>query len=195
MAGTHEAMGFRIRLLIAASFVAVISCACGTSPGTNGAAANVGRGSTTTTPAPQITATTNVHSAAETSYKGSAQAVTIEQLLEGRVNAPPINVGTIVNFIGRVERFLYSGPGQVSGLILRDTTSTSTVCVQLSDRASAADVHTPHFMNSGDAVAIWGVWQGPASVDSYPAGSTTCPGVVSETYLSDTTTGRSDDQS
>jgi hypothetical protein len=132
--------------------------------------------------------------AGEAPYKDAAQAVTIQQLVDGRVNAPSFSIGTIVTFTGVIQTILSNGAGQASGLIIDDPTSSVTICVRLSARARTADQSTPNFMKATDTVTIWGEWLGPASVVSSPSGSTMYPAVVSEMYLTDTTTGRSDDQ-
>jgi hypothetical protein len=147
--------------------------------------------STTTTAA----TTTTTAPVGETSYKDSAQAITVQELVDGRVNAPNLAIGTVVTFSGVLQQLLFSDPGQVGGLILADTTSSASICIQLSARATTDDESMSNFMNVTDMVTIWGAWQGTGSVADFPLGPKTCPAVVAESYLRDTTTGQSDDES
>jgi hypothetical protein len=179
--------------IVAATFVAATLSACASSPGTPGAASTQGASHTPTTSlTPQPTPPAVNTPAAEASYKESAEVVTIEQLVIGRINAPNFPIGTVVTYSGTIQRFLHYSSGQISGLILKDLHSSDVLCVHLSARASAADGNTSHFMNPMDVVTIWGVWQAAASVDNYPQGPTTYPAVVNEMFLSDSTTGTSD---
>jgi hypothetical protein len=178
--------------IFAGSLIALTIAGCGSTLGTKGAISNHNENPTTTTSVPQSTAPNENPPEGEASYKDSAQAISIEELVDGRVNAPNLAVGTVVTFTGVIQQFLYYSSGHASGLIIKDATSSTTVCVQLSTQASTADQDTLSFMNVMDMVTIWGEWQGTASVANHPPCPTTSPTVVSEMYLTDTTTGNSD---
>jgi hypothetical protein len=176
-----------------AVFVVLALAGCSSSPGTHGAASNqTGRHSTTTSAVAHTTSPIVNTPAGEASYKNSAEVVTIEQLVDGRINAPTFPVGTLVTFSGTIERFLHYSSGKVSGLVLKDATSPAVIYVRLSDRATAADSGAPNFMDPMNVVTVWGTWQADASVENYPPGPTTYSAVVKETFLSDLTTGTSD---
>lgn len=178
--------------VVAATLVVLTLAGCASNPGTPGAASNQPKTHTSTTPlVPQSTSPVVSTPAAEAAYKDSAEVVTIGQLVNGRINAPTFSVGTVVTFSGTIQRLLHSRSGQVTGLILKDSTA-DVICVRLSTRASTADGHTSDLMNPMDLVTVWGTWQAAASVDSYPPGTTTYPSVVNEMFLSDSTTGASD---
>lgn len=178
---------------VAASFVALVLAGCASTPRTHSAASSQSREHTTTIPlVPQTTSPVVNTPAGEASYKDDAEVVTIEQLVNGRINAPTFSVGTVVTISGTIQRFLHYSSGQVSGLILKDSTSSTVICVRLSARASAADGRTSNLMDPMDVVTIWGAWRAAASVDNYPAGPTSYPAVVNEMFLSDSTTGASD---
>jgi hypothetical protein len=177
----------------AAIFLVLALGGCSSSPGTLGAASNqTGKHATTTSAVTHTTSPIVNTPAAEASYKNSAEVVTIEQLVDGRINAPTFSVGTVVTFSGTIERFLHYSSGKVSGLVLKDATSPAVIYVRLSERATAADSEAPNFMDPMDVVTVWGNWQADASVDNFPPGPTTYSGVVEEVFLSDLTTGTSD---
>jgi hypothetical protein len=176
---------------VAVCVLAFTLAGCG-STGSKGATSNHNERVTTTTAVPQTTVPSVGPTESETSYKASATAITIAELVNGRLNAPNLPIGTLVTFTGTIQRLLQGGSGQTSGLILKDTTSSVTVCIPLSTRAVTADAATAGFMSAMDTVTIWGAWEGTASA----AGRPVCPTsstVVSEMYLTDDTTGHSDD--
>jgi hypothetical protein len=178
--------------LSVAALLVVALAGCGSTPRSTGGTSHYGATSTTA-PISQATEPVVHPPAGEAAYKAAAQAVTTGELVNGPVNAPGYSVGLIVTFSGVIQSVLSNSTGQASGLILDDSASTSTICIRLSSEATSLKETTPNFMTVKDAVTVWGEWDGPASVASYPAGSTMYPAVVSEMYLTDTTTGQSDD--
>jgi hypothetical protein len=179
--------------LFAVSLLVATLAGCGATSGTSGANSSQS-GTTTTAPVSQATMPVVRPPAGEAGYKATANAVTIDELVNGRVNAPSFSIGTIVTFAGVIQSVLSDSSGRATGLIVDDTTSSATICVQLSARASALKESRVHFLNAKDMVTVWGAWRGPASVVNFPHGSTAYPAVTIEMYLTDTTTGQSDDE-
>lgn len=131
----------------------------------------------TSTPAPATTLQTPA------GYKASAQNVTVSHL----VNDPSIYDGTVVTFTGTIVNFLQDSSGVTTAMNVSDPNDpTSIVYVQLSPTADVTQ------MNKSDTVTIWGDGQGTAS-GTNAFGATINVSAVSETYLTNTSTGYSDD--
>ncbi|MGD0880504.1 MAG: hypothetical protein ABSB09_02900 [Acidimicrobiales bacterium] len=154
-------------------------------------ASTASSGTTTTTTAapssstaaePSTTTTTLSQAQIVQQYENGATAATISQLS----NDPSNYNGETVIFTGTIDKFLQDSSGNTAAMNVADPNNPLAVAyVQLS---STADVTQ---MNTGDTVEIWGDGQGNVSGKN-AFGGTVSQCAVTETYLTDQTTGYSD---
>ena len=149
---------------------------------TTPAATTTAPAATTTTPA--ATTTTLPLAQARAAYKASAQPVTVSQL----VNDPSYYNGDVVEVGGTIVSFVHDSSGDPVGMNLSGTDAVADLYVQLS---STADVTQ---MNTGDTVTIWGDGAGTTS-GTNAFGATLNFATIDEVYLTDATSGYTDNSS
>lgn len=118
-----------------------------------------------------------------TQYKTSAKQVTVADIS----NNPKGYLGVNITFQGVVLGFLQNTPGQIAGVNMQDPHDPNAIIqVQFTPYVTPASIH------ANDTLTIWG--QGTGSIVSVNGvGQSIAEGAVNELYLSDVTSGYTDD--